>query len=106
MDSNGTGARNSGGAELSAEFIEVETVLPVPVVGTISTDDGPPIPRRRPGRARVVRYATLVGELTMAAAVLVMLLAASSESTFSTQFVQDPFGAFSDAVARAGNWVL
>ena len=75
-------------------------------MGTISTTDGPMIPREGKARLHLVRYVTLLCELILLAAVLIMVVWLMSDRTHSSQFTQNPFGTFSVAVRGVAAWWL
>ena len=73
---------------------QADKLLGVPVVGAISTTDGPPIPKRGSARVRLVHGATLAAELTVAAFFLGFVVSAMADRQFAVQFAQDPLAAF------------
>ena len=85
---------------------EAEKLLAVPIVGAISTTDGPPIPKRGSARVRLVRGATLTAELTVAAFFLAFAVTAMMDSQFVAQFAQDPLAAFSHVMHQLGEQTL
>ena len=85
---------------------EAEKLLGVPIVGAISTTDGPPIPNRGSARVRLVRGATLTAELTVAAFFLAFVVSAMLDSQFAVQFAQDPLAAFSQVMHQLGEQTL
>ncbi len=89
-----------------ASVAEVRRLLRVPIVGAISTTDGPELPRRPQIRPRLVRFVTRASELTLAVSVLLVVLTTMVDSPVAGQFVDDPLGTFSETFSRASEWFL
>ncbi|MCA9262700.1 MAG: hypothetical protein KDA60_02580 [Planctomycetales bacterium] len=80
---------------------EVATSLDLPLVGTLTTEDGPAIPRS-PGRdlAKPTRWLMSAGEWALVALLLVCVLMCFLDKTWFSKFVQSPFDAYLGAIDR------
>ena len=83
---------------------DVEEWLDIPVVGAVTTGDGPRIPEveppEPPGLIRAVRR---VAEVTVCAAILLVIIGVVTISEFGSTLISDPFTAYTQAVANVGN---
>lgn len=83
---------------------DVQEWLDLPVVGAVSTGDGPRIPTLEPPEAPlVVRKARRVAEVTVCVAIALVVLAVITVNNFGQQLIHDPFTAYTQAIAHAGN---
>jgi hypothetical protein len=83
---------------------DVEEWLDLPVVGAVTTGDGPRIPAlEAPEPPPVIRIVRRVAEVTVCAAMLLIIVAVVTVSNFGQTLINDPFTAYAQAIANVGN---
>ena len=86
---------------------DVAESLRLEVCGTISSDDGPQTARSDRRQLRLARYVMLASEITLASAVVLLVLVSIADRNFAGHLVENPFSAYSYAVHWiAGKLVL
>jgi hypothetical protein len=85
---------------------DVAVALDVSIVGAITTSDGPKFSAAESDGRALVRYATLAGEATLAAIVVLMAFVAATDHLFAKRLLRDPFSAYADAIDRVTSWLM
>ena len=81
-------------------------MLPVPIVGTIATMDGPAMTHPRHGRQKLIRMFTWLSEVALTVFGISFLFCAIFENGFAIRFFHDPYVAVTGAIELAIQWLF